>query len=81
MKKFYTKPLIIFEDFSLSTNIANCEEEINFSKDSCKIVTSSGETVFNSGCDYSPEELGHPSDTYNGFCYHVPTSDRNFFNS
>lgn len=86
MKKIYTKPEIMFESFTLSTNIA---------KD-CEIPTF---TPNNTSCAYQPEGLNYSiftsaiaacrdsgnqvidDDEKNGFCYHVPIESNNFFNS
>lgn len=81
MKKIYTKPEIIFEDFSLSTNIAgDCELDTSLqSPDECGYQLRTGEIVFLSketGCDTVPVD-----GAYNGYCYHVPTEDNNLFNS
>jgi hypothetical protein len=81
MKKIYSKPEIVFEDFSLSTNIAgNCELDTPLPslKDSCGYPIR-GAVVFTDGinaCTYKPQDGMH-----NGFCYHVPTEYNNLFNS
>lgn len=82
MKKQYEAPAIYFDDFSLSTSIAgDCDTIIkNLSKDSCAYMTRTGLAVFTSSlvdvCT-THEDDGE----YNGFCYHVPTSYTNLFNS
>lgn len=86
MRKAYSKPEIMFEDFTLSTNIAgNCESIVdNASKGSCSVNGTGGVGVFSgeiTGCDYSPEDLGGTSDQYDGACYHVPTEGSSLFNS
>lgn len=86
MKKEYVKPLVFLESFSLSTNIAgNCESIVgNPSKGSCAVVGTGGINMFDGGvgaCDYKPEDMGEPEDTWDGFCYHVPTEYSNLFNS
>lgn len=86
MKRTYTKPDIMFESFTLSTNIAGgCE---------IKIYNPS-----NTSCGYQPEGLSYKiflsgiteceahgnqvinDDEGNGFCYHVPIASNNLFNS
>lgn len=84
MKKAYVKPMIMFENFSLTTNIASgCEKIVgNPSKDTCGISGSDGETLFGEiygGCDFDWESLY--GDNYDGFCYHNPTDTNNLFNS
>jgi hypothetical protein len=48
MKKVYTKPEIMFEDFTLSTNIAgDCEGEfVNATKGSCAVTGTGGVMIF-----------------------------------
>ena len=86
MKKKYTKPQIIIEDFSLVTNIAaNCEGKVNnASKGTCAVIGTGDIYMFDgnvSQCDYKPEDLGGEADEWDGFCYHVPTEYNNLFNS
>lgn len=86
MKKAYVKPEIMFENFSLSTNIAgDCESIVgNASKGVCAVLGTGDVAIFSetmNACDYTTESRGNASDTYDGFCYHVPTSDKTLFNS
>ncbi len=86
MKKIYSKPEIIFEDFTLSENIAgNCEGIVgNPSKGSCAVNGTGGIVMFDgsvSACDYSPEDMNGTADMWDGYCYHVPTEYSNLFNS
>lgn len=86
MKKTYVKPQIVFESFTLSTNIAgDCEIKIY--------------TPTSKDCGYQPEGLTYKifisgiseceapgnqivnDDEANGFCYHVPIEGNNLFNS
>ena len=82
MKKVYSKPQIMFENFSLSTNIAAaCEVRANTQSnfDSCG-VDFSGDIVFatsTSGCKDKIDDYGQ----YNSICYHVPSDSNNIFNS
>lgn len=80
MKKAYVKPYIVFEDFSMSTNIAgDCELDTPepSSAQSCGYPIK-GSVVFVEGaqCTYKPQ-----GGVYNGYCYHVPTENNNLFNS
>lgn len=85
MKKCYSKPEIIFESFAASTSIAaGCERIVNPTKGTCVVEGSGGVIVFTdtlSECDFTPEGMGQAADQWDGFCYHVPTSDKNLFNS
>ena len=82
MRKTYSKPEIMFEDFTLNESIAtNCEIRIsNQSVDVCGMIQGSGgEVLFiddSTGCTM------HTADTEaNGLCYHVPVESNNLFNS
>ena len=84
MKKVYSKPEIVFENFSLTTNIAG----------GCEVKTW---TPTNADlCAYQPprfpdlniflEESSacttkEADGEYDGFCYHIPTETNNLFNS
>lgn len=79
MKKKYEKPVVIIDDFSLSTTIAGDCEFItsNHSEGECGYPTRNG-NVFTSevtGCKY------HEPDTNDSLCYHVPNDYANIFNS
>lgn len=79
MKKTYSKPEIVFEDFSLSTSItAGCEFKNGLhAQGDCGYETRDG-TVFVtdvSGCKYTQP------DTNDTLCYHVPNEWHNIFNS
>ncbi len=89
MKKTYEKPQIMFESFTLSTNIAgDCEIKTWLpSNTSCGMEFSDGTTIFldtMNGC--SAENGGIPvvsedgDGEWNGICYHVPFGE-NLFNS
>ena len=85
MKKVYTKPEIIFENFALSSNIAGgCEVRTNTpSQGNCAYIVNAGPVTFNiflsdmQGICTTTEADGD----YNGICYHVPTETNNLFNS
>ena len=85
MKKAYSKPEIMFEDFTLNVNIASCSVEADGpTKGSCAIVGTGGIGVFSdsiAGCEYSPEDLGGDVDIYDDACYYVPTADNSLFGS
>ncbi len=86
MKKVYTKPEILFEDFSLSDSIAmGCAQKINsphgWIANSCGYEFAPGMKIFTekvSGCDI---KIVDGSDQFNGICYHVPTDANSLFNS
>ena len=75
MKKAYSKPIITFESFTLSTNIAaGCE----YRTTSEALLFPGVGYVFVSGCDYP---VGTDDGQYNGICYHVPIEAANVFAS
>lgn len=81
MKKKYSKPLITYEDFCLSENIAgNCEVKTwTPAQYQCPYLTRDGHQVFVTpilGCT-TKEADGE----YNGVCYHVPVANHTLFNS
>lgn len=79
MKKKYTKPQIVFENFSLSTSIAGaCEVKTHTPAARECGYDMGGYTVFLTditGCSFKIEENKY------GFCYHVPIDTNNLFNS
>ena len=82
MKKHYSKPEILFEDFSLSTSITvGCEIQTKTpSQNQCGFFFEGVGNVFMSGisgCNDFPVDNGD----FNGICYHVPNEDNNLFNS
>ena len=85
MKKAYSKPEIMFEDFTLSTNIAaGCETPTNLpSVNQCGFDFSGLKVFFSgmTGCGDIQVNNGGGDGDFNGICYHVPTGDNNLFTS
>ena len=90
MKKPYEKPVIFFENFSLSTNIAaGCDYKANLSPNSCGYEVRGGRVVFineTTGCTLkAPYDSSFQDYVYgsanNSICYHVPIETNNLFNS
>lgn len=85
MKKEYEKPFIVFESFTLSTNIAaNCDRHVStMTQGVCSIKGSApGMNLFSNGinsCFLKWDEF--VSGPFDGYCYHVPTLDRQLFHS
>ena len=81
MKKTYSKPDIVFEDFSLSTSIAaGCEFSTNFAKGVCGFKF--GDVmIYVEGISGCAEKAADGSPMYNGICYHNPSDDKNIFAS
>lgn len=86
MKKIYSKPEIVFESFTLSTNIAgDCDKKVTtYAKDACGITGSDPELVWFSfsadGSNCNAPGTGSEM-TNDGFCYHNPSESNNLFNS
>ena len=87
MKKGYEKPLVLFENFSRSTDLAAiCEKKINTQAQfDCGIpFEGTGDFGFDFTI-YSDEAVGicnmEPSGEYDRVCYHVPDESYNLFNS
>lgn len=83
MKKQYTKPVIIFEDFSLSTSVsAGCEEQPENSMDfnSCGIIFGE-DIIFVSGLNGCKVQVVEGSASADGTCYHNPSDEKNIFTS
>lgn len=81
MRKTYSKPDIVFESFSLCSNIAaGCEKIVNFASGTCGVIElTPGITIFSydmAGC--TPD---FQTDEYDGWCYHNPSENNNMFNS
>lgn len=78
MKKAYTKPEIIFDDFSLATTIAaGCAVQTNTpSWNICGVSYGPG-MVFTSGI----AACSIPADDGSYGCYHIPTDTTKLFNS
>lgn len=84
MKKTYSKPQIVFESFSLSTNIAgDCGIKIETqSLDMCGMDYGFMGRVFLSGMgDCAGFPVAADDGSFNQICYHVPIDSRALFNS
>ncbi len=85
MKKVYSKPEIMFEDFTLSTSIAGgCEIRTNTpSAGACgyPYEGGNGQTLFTAQAGTDICNIAVNDDLSNGFCYHVPIDTKNIFNS
>lgn len=81
MKKVYTAPEILFESFTMSTNIAaGCEEIVRtFAQGDCAYEGTGGIALFLDSikaCEFKSNDDGS-----NGFCYHVPGEENDLFTS
>ena len=82
MKKKYEKPMVIFENFAVNTNIAgSCEEKTNLpSNDECG-MDYSGLIVFMHDMNGCKDIKIDEGEAFDGICYHVPSPNNNLFNS
>ena len=88
MKKVYSMPEIVFENFSLSTSIAgDCEVKTRLpSNNDCGLeFTGLGKVFLDTmggctGSDGYPVPDANGDGEYGGICYHVPYGE-NLFNS
>lgn len=85
MKKKYEKPMILIENFSLSTTIAgDCEVKTNTQSQNECWLDFSGLKVFMNGMggcsDIAVDNVGGDGQ-FNEICYHVPEGTSNLFNS
>ena len=87
MKKIYTKPEILFEDFAMSDSIAAGCEVITDTPNAgnCGVSFGKGRVLFLDGMSLCtrPVKDGVPDadGLYDGYCYHVPSQLNNLFNS
>ena len=90
MKKAYIKPVITFEDFAFSSNVAGeCGGLVGLHGDGCDMHAnySSGETCafYDNGIALftkNQECVAHPDGDYLGnLCYHVNTAANRVFKS
>lgn len=83
MKKVYSAPEILFESFTMSTNIAgDCEWKPDTANNynNCGI-NFSGVIIFGSDLTGCTGIQIAPGDKWDSICYHVPSESSNIFNS
>ena len=83
MRKSYQKPYVLFEDFSVSTNIASgCKHIASAAPDLCPVTLPWGPTT---KVVFIDESMGcktiEADGDFNGVCYHVPSENDNVFTS
>ena len=74
----------MFEDFTLSTNIAaGCEVRVeNPNSGTCGYEFGRDQYLFQEGVSGCTHLVAlNPDGSYNGMCYHVPIENNNLFNS
>lgn len=77
MKKTYVKPMVAFENFQMTSNIAgNCVNVANSTQENnCLATQPNGWAIYSSalGCDIQVDD--------DKICYHVPTADTSIYSS
>ena len=82
MKKIYKKPVVIIENISLSTSVANgCDVKIDTANSGNCGLEFGDDMLFLSGVSGCTFEVDADDGRYNGICYHVPTDSKDMFNS
>ena len=85
MKKTYSKPSVVIENFTLSTNVAgDCEKPFNLQAQFvCGIPDDNGVgmNIFDPSKGGSCVIPGEDDAKFDGFCYHIPTETNELFNS
>ena len=88
MRKTYSSPDIVFEDFALSTNIAaGCEEKPDNQTEGCgvkwgkKFIFMDGMTGCTSQVTEGSTSGNMVDEDNNGLCYHNPSESYNVFYS
>lgn len=82
MKKHYEKPQILFESFTLSTNInAGCDHKTWLPSENQCGIDFSGLMVFMTGMTGCENIQIGENEAFDGICYHAPSEDNNLFTS
>jgi hypothetical protein len=84
MKKSYSKPQIMFESFTMSTNIAaGCENIFGlYSRGVCGFPGDApNSNIFNTKAGGDCRVEGNGASEYDDLCYHNPLETDNLFNS
>ena len=79
MKKNYSKPEIMFESFTMSTNIAaGCQDKVETQSVGVCGIDFDGDMIFTAGVTLCKEVV---EDGTGGFCYHNPSDTTAMFGS
>ena len=82
MKREYSQPDIMYEDFSLSAGIAaGCEKIINTNQSNQCAMKFGDLMLFVSSVQACYDPVVDGSEKYDGLCYHVSIDAKNIFNS
>lgn len=82
MKKAYIAPEIMFEDFTISTNIAaGCEAKSDLQAGGQCGFKWGKSVIFTDEVLSCTKKVVSGDGNYDGLCYHNPSEDYNVFNS
>lgn len=82
MKKAYVQPDIVFESFSLSTNIAAaCANNVHTQYTGYCGVPYGKKMIFLMNVSGCHTKVADGDPVYESLCYHVPVDDNKLFNS
>ena len=82
MKKTYTKPDIMFDNFSLCSSIAvSCGRPTNTPVQGTCALMIGGKPLFINGVTQCFFKIEDGSPQYDSICYHVPTETNSLFDS
>lgn len=85
MRKQYTAPDILFENFSLNENIAsansNCSRNITTMYSNICGLEYGNKIVFTMSAEGCHVKLQDGSPLLDGLCYHIPVGNNKLFNS
>jgi hypothetical protein len=79
MKKHYEKPDIMFDNFTMSESVANCEVRSNFGQGTCGVEMTESLTMFTNTVDVC--NIKYQDGEYDRLCYDVPMDSYNVFRS
>ncbi len=87
-KNVYETPTLIFSSTGVSDFNANCTktDDVNATENTCKMTVEGIKNVFSTAGESSPcevdiESFGSQKKDKDGYCYHIPTSDMQYFSS
>ena len=82
MKKAYVQPDIVFESFSLSTNIAAaCANNVHTQYTGVCGVPFGKKMIFLMGVSGCYTQIPDGDPMHESLCYHIPVEDNKLFNS
>ncbi len=87
MKKSYGKPDIVFDNFQMESSIGACAKKTGPSSGNCGVLWAPPDTLFaeapgiKTGACTIDVDINVDTESYDGFCYHVPFDGMQLFQS